>query len=224
MNYIKHLNAIFEVFASDERLNPTHISLYFALFQMWNENRFPNSFLVDRNSTMLLSKIGSRTTYHRCISNLHQWEYIVYEPSQNRFKGSRVRMPIFEISPGQVADMNDTTDELAVVSYININKHIKTNNKLSRESIPKNEQVVLNFFKNNHWEAVEATRFYNHYQGIGWKVGGKSSIEDWRAFAKKWMLKANELNADKEPARKPRKKGKVDYLQTTIKKNYGEPL
>ena len=33
MNYIKLLNAAFEKFYFDDRLNPTHISLYMALFQ-----------------------------------------------------------------------------------------------------------------------------------------------------------------------------------------------
>ena len=40
MNYIKLLNAAFEKFFFDDRLNPTHISLYMALFQEWNSSRF----------------------------------------------------------------------------------------------------------------------------------------------------------------------------------------
>lgn len=40
MNYIKHLNNIMIHFAEDDRLNPSHISLYMALFQLWNMNKF----------------------------------------------------------------------------------------------------------------------------------------------------------------------------------------
>src|SRR5690606_25104047 len=40
VNYVKHLNGVFRQFARDSRLNPTHISLYMALFQLWNINYF----------------------------------------------------------------------------------------------------------------------------------------------------------------------------------------
>ena len=67
INYIKHLNAVFNQFSKDNRLNPTHISLYIALFQLWNLNRFLEEFFINRDEVMQLSKIGSKSTYHRCI-------------------------------------------------------------------------------------------------------------------------------------------------------------
>ena len=42
INYIKHLNTVFEQFSKDNKLNPTHISLYVTLFQHWNLNKFNN--------------------------------------------------------------------------------------------------------------------------------------------------------------------------------------
>ncbi len=38
MNYIKHLTGFFEKVGADFDLNPTHISLYMAIFQLWNQN------------------------------------------------------------------------------------------------------------------------------------------------------------------------------------------
>ena len=52
MNYIKQLNAAFEKFYFDDRLNPTHISLYMALFQEWNSSRFALDFFVNRRDLM----------------------------------------------------------------------------------------------------------------------------------------------------------------------------
>jgi len=224
MNYIKHLNAVFQQFAKDSRLNPTHVSLYMVLFQYWNMNRFPESFLVNREETMTLSKIGSATTYHKCISNLSDWKYIVYLPSHNRFKGSRIMMPTFGTIPEQDVDRHETDTEQAVVSYINSNKHNKTNNKLSRENIPNNEQVVLEFFKTNNWPYQEATKFYNYYQGLGWKVGGKSPIEDWHSTARSWMLKSKEMKQESGFIGTSNKRPKEDYLKTSKDKNYGQPL
>lgn len=224
MNYIRHLNGVFRRFESDNRLNPTHISMYMALFQEWNSNRFPEYFFIDRRNIMQLAKIGSRVTYHRCLKELDDWGYIQYMPSHNPYKGSEVNMPNFGTStrtttgttPGQVVGQ-------AVDPNINIDKPIETINKRSRASQPKNEGEVLNFFKENGWEPIEALKFYNHYQGVGWKVGGRSAIEDWQATAKNWMLKAKELERE-NGNRLARRLRNMDHLQVIRNKNYGEPL
>ena len=98
MNYIKLLNAAFEKFYFDDRLNPTHISLYMALFQEWNSSRFANEFYVNRRDLMLASKIGSKSTYHRCVTDLDSWGYLFYFPSNNPYKGSKIKMSIIGTS------------------------------------------------------------------------------------------------------------------------------
>ncbi len=90
MNYIKHLTGFFEKVAIDKALNPTHVSLYIALFQFWNCNRFKNPISISRDEVMRISKISSKATYHKCLKNLHSLGYINYEPSYNPFKGSHV--------------------------------------------------------------------------------------------------------------------------------------
>ena len=97
INYIKHLNGVFNQFSKDNRLNPTHISLYIALFQIWNHNFFKEEFYINREEVMGFSKIGSKSTYHRCIKELSYWKYLLYTPSHNPFKGSRIKM--FDFSP-----------------------------------------------------------------------------------------------------------------------------
>ncbi|HBI01802.1 MAG TPA: transcriptional regulator [Flavobacterium sp.] len=90
MNYIKHLTGFFEKVVLDKTLNPTHVSLYMALFQFWNCNRFKNPISINRDEVMRISKISSKATYHKCLKNLHSLGYINYEPSYNPFKGSHV--------------------------------------------------------------------------------------------------------------------------------------
>lgn len=92
MNYIKHLTAYFDRVVNDQSLNPTHISLYVAFFQFWNLNRFQNPISINRDDVMRISKICSKATYHKCIRDLHNNGYIIYEPSYNPFKGSIVHM------------------------------------------------------------------------------------------------------------------------------------
>lgn len=90
MNYIKHLTGFFEKVVFDHNLNPTHISLYIALFQYWNLNRFINPVSITRDEVMRVSKICSRATYHKCMRELHEKGYLKYEPSFNPFRGSQV--------------------------------------------------------------------------------------------------------------------------------------
>ena len=90
MNYIKHLSGFFNKIVQDTDLNPTHVSLYMALFQSWNINRFQNPISITRNEVMRISKIFSKATYHKCVNELHQKGYINYEPSHNPFKGSLI--------------------------------------------------------------------------------------------------------------------------------------
>ena len=90
MNYIKLLAGFFEKVADDDRLNPTHISMYVSIFQLWNANRFKNPVSISRNMVMKVCKISSTATYHKCMKELHQFGYLEYAPSYNPFKGSLV--------------------------------------------------------------------------------------------------------------------------------------
>lgn len=103
MNYITQLTGFFRRAAGDLQLNPSHVSLYVALFQQWNLNRFRNPVSIGRGEVMRLSKIHSRVTYHKCIRELHSWGYLHYDPSYNHFRGSLVYMFDF----GEVKETSD---------------------------------------------------------------------------------------------------------------------
>jgi len=225
INYIKHLNGVFLVFSKDGRLNPTHISIYVALFQFWNNYHFPKDFYVNRDEVMQFAKIGSKTTYHRCIKELHHWKYIVYEPSHNPFHGSKIKMFNFGTSDGQVLYPNPTnngaSDGQVIVPINKPVQTIKNNTNETKLDQPKNQNEVIGFFEKEKWPTLEAKKFYNHYQGIGWRVGGKTKIVDWKATARNWMLKANELKAEKTEIEVSQQ---TDNLKTSTHKNYREPL
>ena len=165
MNYIKHLTGFFEKVVADKTLNPTHISLYIALFQFWNCNRFKNPISISRDEIMRISKISSKATYHKCLRNLHDLNYINYQPSYNPFKGSHVIMFNFSdsLKPSTRAErtpLNEpilntgselvvhkpvtnlqTSYEQAVVPYINntnITNQLKIKNSLNK-SQPTNK-------------------------------------------------------------------------------------
>lgn len=227
MNYITHLNAVFSRIGRDNRLNPPHFSLYMALFHFWNMNQFCETFHISREELMKWAKIGSTSTYHRCIKDLHNWKYVEYLPSHSAYIGSRVKMFDFTKHDYHKTDTTSgtttaTTPKLRIGPNINMNKHDKTIYNYNKRARPKNKNQVLNFFKKNNWSAVEGKKFYNHYSSIGWKIGGKIDIVDWKSAAENWVLKAEEFKKKKR-----KKKGvsqKWDNLKTTKDKDYDEPL
>ena len=104
-------------------------------------------------------------------------------------------MLIFDTTSEQVVNTYETSDEQAQVSNTNNNQTIE-NSKQTK--LPKNKMEVIDFFKSKEWSATEALKFYNHYQAIGWKIGGKIKIVDWRASAGNWVLKAGAIENEKE--------------------------
>jgi hypothetical protein len=200
-----------------------------ALFQLWNHHRFRESFHVNREDVMKISKIGSKSTYHRCVKDLNNYNYLIYEPSHNPFKGSKINMLIFGTSSGQVVDLGVPNQGQAVVRS---NKHKQINQNIHKLPQPKNLMEALDFFKKEKWPTLEAEKFYNHYQSIGWKIGGKIKIENWHACAKNWMLKAAELKQEKQLSQNKDNSSypllgelkEAGNLHTTRNKNYNEPL
>ncbi|SIQ20175.1 hypothetical protein [Maribacter ulvicola] len=147
INYIKHLNGVFLQFSKDSRLNPTHISLYVALFQLWNTNFFKDEFYINREEVMGFSKIGSKSTYHRCIKELSHWKYLLYTPSHNPFKGSRIKMFDFGTSTEQALYPSRTNIETSNgQALVPINKHIQTIE--NSKNLNKRQNFKKSNFKN----------------------------------------------------------------------------
>jgi len=135
MNYIKHLTAYFDRVVNDQNLNPTHISLYVAFFQFWNLNRFQNPISINRDEVMRISKICSKATYHKCIKDLHENGYIVYEPSFNPFKGSIVHMVNLseQLKPSQKNRKKELKTEHVIEQAVN--KHCTSSGTSTEQAL-----------------------------------------------------------------------------------------
>ena len=250
MNYIKLLNAAFEKFYFDDRLNPTHISLYMALFQEWNSCRFMDEFYVNRRDIMRCAKIGSKSTYHRCIVDLDAWQYLSYYPSNNPYKGSKIKMAIIGTSDEPVVGQYNPILEQLAEQYCprgvpleghhhpkngqEVYPHHPTNgqalvsniNNIKQENNikqPKGRQAVVDFFEEKNFNITEAEKFYQHYTDRNWHTGNNEPIRDWRAVAINWMDRA-ELFESENKQNKNQASQIKDNLRTTKNKDYGQPL
>lgn len=90
MSPVPQLCSFYAKAPDDDRLSTSHISLYMALFQLWNLNHFINPVKVSRRQLMRMSKIASFTTFHKCIKELQRYRYIEYQPTYNYYRGSYV--------------------------------------------------------------------------------------------------------------------------------------
>jgi hypothetical protein len=80
---VPELSSFFVSIRSDNRISTSHISLYMALFECWNQNDFQNPVFIRRQQVMESAKISGLATYHRCMRELHEYGYINYFPSYN---------------------------------------------------------------------------------------------------------------------------------------------
>jgi len=250
MNYIKLLNAAFEKFYFDDRLNPTHISLYMALFQEWNSSRFADEMFVNRRDLMRAAKIGSKSTYHRCIVDLNDWHYLSYFPSNNPYKGSKIKMAIIGIIDEPLTGQyNPALEQLAEQYYpigVPLEEHhhpvngqamyqhhptngqavVSTTNNIKQENSikqPKDCQAVIDFFIDKNFDLGESDKFYNHYSERNWRTGDDEPIRDWRSVAINWMERTELFETENKPKEKQPSQIK-DNLRTTKTKDYGQPL
>ena len=84
------VNKFFTAIRDDCRISPVHISLFMAVVQHWNDNNRKNPICVFSKDLMRLAKISGVATYHKSIKELHEYGYIIYEPSFNQFCGSLI--------------------------------------------------------------------------------------------------------------------------------------
>ena len=303
MNYIKHLTGFFNKINNENAINPTHISLYLALFQCWNVNRFKNPTGISREEIMKASKINSKATYHKCMKELEALGFMEYLPTYNPHSCSNVIMvnfsdelknrPKFEpltssknkpvqnltsskneqvgeqayddsalknnnlkpkknpkqpIEPVQNTtrlkneqDIEQVNEQVYIdnnKTYTNtINKDIEAKSKNSNTAPEENQEkktgakkeeantngitpsveMVLDYFAFKESSETEANKFFNYYSSIGWLVGGKTKMKDWKASARNWIMNQNKFQP-KSNSPQP------NHLQTSNYKNYAEPL
>jgi hypothetical protein len=145
MNYIKHLTGFFNKIGDENKLNPTHISLYLALFQCWNVNRFKNPTGISREGIMKASKINSNATYHKCMKELQTLGFIEYLPTYNPHSSSNVNMINFSEEPKNRPKSEQLThSNNEPVQKIALSKNNKAIEQVNGQAYIYNKQTYKN--------------------------------------------------------------------------------
>lgn len=236
MNYITHLNAVFNQMDQDTALTAQDISLYIALFRRWNKNFLKNPIVVVRDELMKMAKIGSVNTYGRCLKRLHKFGYINYIPSYDPNKGSQIHLLTFDKGGEQV--VRPLINNINKTNYTQIGKNKNQlnddNMEINKSSgygldIPPSEIHIKIYFDEKGYPPIEADKFFNYYESNGWLVGGKTKMKDWKAAARNWIINKERFDKQNKPhwgKSTAKKNSDIKLGQTDLKrdKNYGTPL
>lgn len=90
MEGVQKLSGFYHRMKDDHRIGPVHISLYMAIFHLYQLNGFVSPVPVNRALLMELSKIRGLATFHKCIKELVKGGYIHYLPSHDSRVSSRI--------------------------------------------------------------------------------------------------------------------------------------
>lgn len=90
MDNLKLLSAFFLAIEKDFRISTTHIAIYAALLQFRIDKGFINPVQAYSIEIQNIAKIASPKTYHKCMRELNTYGYVIYLPTKNKNKRSKI--------------------------------------------------------------------------------------------------------------------------------------
>ena len=93
----------------------------------------------------------------------------------------------------------------------------KSSAKKEKENNPSIDEVK-SFFLQQNFPELEANKFFNYFSSVGWLVGGKTPMVDWKPAAENWILNSIKFKSYEKPP------NRAKHLNIENDKDYGEPL
>jgi len=137
------------------------------------------------------------------MKDLHQFDYVLYDPSYNPFRGSLVTIINMELKSEQIRktkrqqvnkqtsskqELNKraTSSEQALVPSINNINAINNTNKENKNIATAKNKILVSptfievetYFVESKVTKIEAQKFFNYYESNGWKIGGRSPMKN----------------------------------------------
>lgn len=82
--------AFFTRSTTDSRLGPIHIAVYTAIFEIWIKKGCVTPVTLFSSEVLPVAKLSTRMTYHRILKELGDYGYLLYTPSFNKYRGSKI--------------------------------------------------------------------------------------------------------------------------------------
>lgn len=207
MNYMAELNAFDDWVDENESLSPTARLLYIQLLQRCNKARWIQPFTVSlsrlafktglsisgvqkaRNQLKQYglvdwkSRSGQQSAEYTIISLVsteYQQTYQQQEQQQYQQVEQQQYQQPYHIERHKTKDINTTSNEVVYVEQPKVEKK-----KATRKVFVKPTLTEIQTYVDEHQLNVDVERFFDYYEGNGWKVG-KNPMKDWKATARNW--------------------------------------
>lgn len=90
MDNLQPLTTFFLAIEKDFRISTTHIAIFAALVQFRIDKGFINPIQAYSIEIQSIAKIASPKTYHKCMRELDAYGYVIYVPTKNKNRRSKV--------------------------------------------------------------------------------------------------------------------------------------
>ena len=198
--------------------------------------------VIEFKETKKKKKLPNQNLIHKeskndSLSEEHNQKMIHKESKNDSLSGEHNQKMIHkrlknDTQHNQNLIFKESKNDSVVIPYINIYKHY-TNNINYRESKAHFFLILKNFFQEekkpgaeNLFTAerlsAEAEKFINYYEAQKWQVN-KKPMEDWRPYARNWLIRAAEF--ENKAKAKPKLQKPVELIHNlSRKKDYSVPL
>jgi len=102
INYIKQINAFWDLHGTGGFLKPTSQAVYFSLLQINNICGWKDPFLATYSQVLNMTGIANSKTYYSALEELSRKEFIVWNKSSNQYQAASFSIKVlYQISEEQ---------------------------------------------------------------------------------------------------------------------------
>jgi hypothetical protein len=187
--------------------NLTHSKIEQVTEQVNNGNDLKNNNLKSNKNQNKTIKPVQKTTRLKNEQHIEQVAEQVYIDNNKTYTNS-INKDI---------DTKSENSNSVLVEIQEEEKSCAKKEEANNNGITPSIEMILEYFAFKESSETEANKFFNYYSSIGWLVGGKTKMKDWKASARNWIMNQNKFQP-KSNIPQP------NHLQTSNYKNYAEPL
>ena len=201
MGYIDEINAFQQWLLTATNVSATDIALWYALMHYNNTTGWKREFNV-AIKTLEVSTKCTKPTVIKARNKLKQLgliDFISREGNQSAIYRmipfrNQIELNNFTQMDTQSYTQMDTIHRLDKTRLLSTNTNVlvegesppvKEKKKATRKVFVKPTPLEIQTYVDEHNLHVDVNRFFDYYEGNGWKVG-KNPMKDWKATARNW--------------------------------------
>lgn len=216
MNTYELSRSIFDYsYVHPDKIKPGHIAVYFFIIDHCNRLGDKEKFGLPTMMTCEAIGIAKPSTMITYLLDLAAWDFItIHARSSNQYstniisinkpatpkKGGAIGRAIGKRKASNVISTNISIDPIDKQETLET-KELKDTTSLSnfKNFIKPTLDELINYFEQkglNGQSTIEAHKFLNHYESIGWKVG-KTKMVSWTSAVAGWISRMDNFNTSK---------------------------